>query len=133
VHRVDAEAGSGQVTAAADDLAVDGVDEVLDIFLRYGYSSNDVESDPELDITRHAGRSFLVRTGQYAWHVAVASGEPEQIVLVRDAAPGQVTVSGEPSELLLWLWGRRPDAAVSIVGDPAAAAALRDLLSVATQ
>lgn len=132
VHRVDAESGSGQLTAAADDLAIDGIDEVLDIFMRFGYSSNDVASDPDLDISRHAGRSFLVRTGPYAWHVAVASGEPEQIVLERESGPAQVTISGEPSELLLWLWGRRPDGAVSIAGEPAAAAALRDLLAIAT-
>ena len=133
VHRVDAESASGQVTPADDELAVDGIDEVLDVFLRYGYSDNDVAADPDLDITRHAGRSVLVRTGPYAWHVAVASGEPEQIVLSREGGPAQATISGEPSELLLWLWGRRPDGAVSIAGDPGAAAALRDLLSIATQ
>jgi uncharacterized protein (TIGR03083 family) len=133
VHRVDAESASGQMTHADDELAVDGIDEVLDVFLRYGYSDNDVDTDPDLDITRHAGRSVLVRTGPHAWHIAVASGEPEQIVLRREGGPAQVTVSGEPSELLLWLWGRRPDAAVAIAGDPGAAAALRDLLSIATQ
>ena len=51
------------------------------------------------------------------------------MALVRDAATGQVmgyvrrsgdaVVSGEPSELLLWLWGRRPDSAVSQEGDTA--------------
>jgi uncharacterized protein (TIGR03083 family) len=132
VHRVDAEAASGQVTAVEDDLAVDGIDEVLDLFLRFDFDSNDVAAEPDLDITRHAGRSVLVRTGRHAWHVGVASGEPEQIVLLREPAPAQATVSAEPSELLLWLWGRRPDAAVTVSGDQAAAAALRDLLSVVT-
>ena len=80
------------------------------------------------------GRSFLVRTGPYAWQVAVdVRRAAEQIVLRREGGPAQATISGEPSELLLWLWGRRPDAAVAIAGDPAAAAALRDLLSIATQ
>ena len=133
VHRVDAEAAAGQVTPVDDDLAVDGIDEVLDIFLRYGFSATDVAADPDLDVTRHAGRSVLVRTGPHAWHLAVASGEPEQVVLTREARPAQATVSAEPSELLLWLWGRRPDSAVTITGDPAAAAALRDLLVLATQ
>jgi hypothetical protein len=44
-----------------------------------------------------------------------------------------VTASGEPSELLLWLWGRRPDSAVTLHGDPAAIAAWRALLARATQ
>src|SRR6266702_6070343 len=120
IHRVDAETASGQVTAVETDLALDGVDEVLDVFLRYGFSSNDVAADPDLDVTRHMDRTVLVRTGSYAWHVAVASGAPEQIVLGREPAPAQATVSAEPSELLLWLWGRRPDLAVTIHGDPAA-------------
>jgi uncharacterized protein (TIGR03083 family) len=132
VHRVDAETASAQVTAVEDDLAVDGIDEVLDLFLRFDFASNDVAAEPELDISRHAGRTVLVRTGSHAWHVAVASGAPEQIVLQRGPAPAQATVSAEPSELLLWLWGRRPDAAVTVTGEVAAAAALRDLLSVVT-
>ena len=133
VHRVDAETAAGQVTPVDDDLAVDGIDEVLDVFLRFGFSSNDVSADPDLDLSRHAGRSVLVRTGPHAWHLAVAAGEPEQVVLTRQASPAQATVSAEPSELLLWLWGRRPDPAVTITGDRTAAAALRDLLVLATQ
>ena len=46
---------------------------------------------------------------------------------VRDLVPGQVsvtafgaTVSGGPSDVLLWMWGRLPDAAVSVSGDPVA-------------
>ena len=133
VHRVDAETAAGQVLPVADDLAVDGVDEVLDVFLRHGFSTKEAAADPDLDLSRHADRSVLVRTGPHAWHVAVAYGEPEQVVLTRTGSPAQATVSGEPSELLLWLWGRRPDSAVAIAGDPAAAAALRDMLSLATQ
>ena len=39
-------------------------------------------------------------------------------------------VAGEPSDLLLWLWGRAPSAAVEVNGDEAA---LRELLRAATQ
>jgi len=42
-------------------------------------------------------------------------------------------VSGEPSELLLWLWGRRPDSAVTVEGDAELLAGFRARLKVVTQ
>ncbi len=129
VHRVDAEAAAGVVTAVDDDLATDGVDEVLDLFLRYALGD-----DPDEDVTGHDGLTALVRTGPYAWHVGVRAGDPAgQVVLRREGAPAQVTVAGEPSELLLWLWGRRPDTAVTVQGSAPAAAGLRALLERGTQ
>lgn len=129
VHRVDAESASDQVTAAADDLAVDGIDEVLHLFLSYA-----IGEDPEEELDPHLGQSLLVRTGPWAWHVAVDFTDPaDRIPLTRSARPAKATVSGEPSELLLWLWGRRPDSAVSIQGDPAALASFRTLLKRGTE
>ena len=128
VHRVDAESACRQVTAAADDLAVDGVDEVLELFLSYA-----VGQDPTEDVDAHDGRSLRVRTGSWAWQVAVRAGDPaDKIPLQRTSAPAQATVSGEPSELMLWLWGRRPDSAVTVDGDSGAVAAVRDLLARGT-
>ena len=128
VHRVDAESASGQVTAVADDLAVDGIDEVLEVFLSYGLGQ-----DPDPDIEAFAGRSVRIRTGSWAWQASVDKADTaNRIPLQRIPAPAQVTVSGEPSELLLWLWGRRPDSAVTVDGDAEAAAAMR-LLALGTQ
>jgi uncharacterized protein (TIGR03083 family) len=129
VHRVDAESASGQVTAAPDDLAVDGIDEVLDLFVSFA-----IGEDPEEDLAAYLGRSLLVRTGASAWRVRVDETDPaHRIPVERGAGPAQATVSGEPSELLLWLWGRRPDTAVTSHGDPAAVAAWRELLVRGTQ
>jgi uncharacterized protein (TIGR03083 family) len=129
VHRVDAEAASGQVTAAADDLAVDGIDEVLDLFLSWSLGG-----DPDEALDAADGRSLRVRTGPWAWQVSVdAAAAEHRIPLVRTADPAQATASGEPSELLLWLWGRRPDSAVTLHGDPAAVAAMRGLLARSTE
>jgi uncharacterized protein (TIGR03083 family) len=129
VHRVDAEAAGDQITASADDLAVDGIDEVLDLFLRYSLGE-----DPDEDLVADDGRSLLVRTGPWAWHVSVdGTDRGHKIRLVRSGGAAEATVSGEPSELLLWLWGRRPDSAVTVHGDPAAVDAWRALLVRATQ
>jgi uncharacterized protein (TIGR03083 family) len=129
IHRVDAEAAADDITSIDDDLAVDGVDEVLDLFARFG-----VGDDPSEDVSAWDGRSWLVRTGPRAWHLDVRASDPDgQIRLRRDSGPADAVVTGEPSELLLWLWGRRPDAAVSVQGTSASAAELRALLAHATQ
>jgi uncharacterized protein (TIGR03083 family) len=122
VHRVDVESALDEVTPVPDDLAVDGVDEVLKVFL----TSEDWSEAP-LD---GPGRTAEVRTGDRGWRVQL---EKDRVVVDEEPGAVDVTVTGEPSELLLWLWGRRPEAAVRISGDPEAAAALRGRLVLATQ
>ena len=89
VHRVDVQLASGSADPVDAELARDGIDEVVSVFLPRG-------------------------------------GEPVPVD-VRDLVSGQVsvtafgaTVSGGPSDVLLWMWGRLPDAAVSVSGDPVA-------------
>lgn len=122
VHRVDIEAGYGVVSPVDHDMALDGVDEVLDWFL--AFQAEDVGPDGP-------GRgTVLVRTGDQVWRVVLTADDVE---LIR--APGQADalVTGEASELLLWLWGRRPDSAVVIEGDTALVAAMRARLAVVTE
>lgn len=129
IHRVDAEAAVGAVTAADEALAIDGIDEALHLFLSYA-----IGEDPDEDIGTYAGRSLQVRTGSWAWQVTVDLTDPvDKIPFTRGAKPAQATVSAEPSELLLWVWGRRPDSAVTLHGDPAAVSDFRELLVRGTQ
>ena len=129
VHRVDAEAAVGMVTSADEQLAIDGIDEALHLFLSYA-----IGEDPDEDIDTYAGRSLQVRTGSWAWQVTVDLTDPvDKIPFTRGAKPAQATVSAEPSELLLWVWGRRPDSAVTLHGDLAAVSDFRELLVRGTQ
>ena len=110
------------VTPVADDLAVDGIDEVLDWFLRY--QNEDVGPDGP-------GRGTVaVRTGDHIWRTTLTADEAQ---LSREPGASQAVVSGEPSELLLWLWGRRPDSAVTREGDGDLLTAFRGRLRVVTQ
>ncbi|MGH8968448.1 MAG: maleylpyruvate isomerase family mycothiol-dependent enzyme [Actinomycetes bacterium] len=122
VHRVDVESAFDGVTPVDDDLAVDGIDEVLDWFL--AYQAEDVGPDGP-------GRGTVaVRTGDHIWRVALTADDVE---LSREPGPADAVASGEPSELLLWLWGRRPDSAVTTEGDAELLGALRERLRVVTQ
>jgi uncharacterized protein (TIGR03083 family) len=122
VHRVDVESGFDAVSPVADDLAVDGIDEVLDWFLRY--QNADVGPDGP-------GRGTVaVRTGDHIWRSTLTADEAQ---LSREPGPADAVVSGEPSELLLWLWGRRPDSAVAREGDEDLLRAFRERLRVVTQ
>jgi uncharacterized protein (TIGR03083 family) len=122
VHRVDVESGLDVVTPVDDDLAIDGIDELLDLFLRY--QNEDVGPDGP-------GRGTVaVRTGDHIWRSTLTADEAQ---LDREPGPADALVSGEPSELLLWLWGRRPDSAVTREGDAELLAGFRERLRVVTQ
>jgi uncharacterized protein (TIGR03083 family) len=122
VHRVDVESAFDEVTPVDDALAVDGVDEVLDWFL--SYQADEVGPDGP-------GRGTVaVRTREHLWRVTLA---PDDVVLERERGPAQALVTGDPSELLLWLWGRRPQAAVAVEGDRSAIDGMRARLQVVTQ
>jgi hypothetical protein len=122
VHRVDVESAFEAVTSVADDLAVDGVDEVLDLFLVY--QAEDVGPDGP-------GRGTVaVRTGENIWRLTLSA---DDVALSREPGATDAVVSGEPSELLLWLWGRRPDSAVLLEGDGELLTGFRARLKVVTQ
>jgi uncharacterized protein (TIGR03083 family) len=122
VHRVDVESGYDAVTPVDDALAVDGIDEVLDWFL--SYQAEDVGPNAP-------GRGTVaVRTGGRIWRLRLT---PDAVEVAREPGPADAVVSGEPSELYLWLWGRRPDTAVGLEGDDELLAGLRARLHVVTQ
>jgi hypothetical protein len=75
------------------------------------------------------GTAVVAADGR-AWQVVMS---PDQITVGDVTGDAEVRITGEPSDLLLWLWGRAPDPAVRVAGDPAVARRLRDRLSLATQ
>lgn len=122
VHRVDVQSAVGAATPVDPELATDGVDEVLTLMLAGDWS------DQPTDIG--AGRRVEVATGGRSW---VVSLQPE-LVEVEPAgdAEADAGVSGEPSDVLLWLWGRGGEDTVTFTGERAAARALRERLALAT-
>lgn len=133
VHRVDAELAAGDPTPVDGELAIDGIDEVLVMFLGWGIGKWSGEpaiadllsgADGRHAEIRSGGESFLVRPTHAGVDVLRSAGDDR----IADRA---LTVNGDPSAVLLWLWGRLDDSAVQIDGDPAFRTRLRDLLAQA--
>jgi hypothetical protein len=133
IHRVDAELGTGQsVAAVPDDLAVDGIDELLRVFVAFAVSdwaqffTDILDSSP--------GRRFTIRTDGAAWRVRTGPGR----FTVEDGADeaADVTISGPPTAVLRWVWNRTgsDDAtAVTVEGAPEALDELQRCITTATQ
>lgn len=132
IHRVDAEQAAGRTIAPIpDDLAEDGIDELLRCFLEYGSRRWHEEFVDALATVEGGtvqiatpGRSWLVWAERDGIHV--------------DEAPDggrkpDAVVRGRPHDVLLRLWHRATDEAVLVSGDPAALNELRTLTTVATQ
>jgi uncharacterized protein (TIGR03083 family) len=135
IHRIDAEQAAGlPVTPVPDDLAVDGVDEVLKRFLAYD-SVHWPDEFSQMKGGHLAGEgsrdAIVVVAGQAAWTVRPSPRE----VLIEDG-PGdhpRVTIQAAPEEMLRWLWGRTGDDAVRVTGDQEWADYLRRMLDEVTQ
>lgn len=118
MHRYDLEqAGGGRTSPFDEDLAVDGIDEVLSVMLGRGRA--DPEASGAVVRVESAGRSWSVTLDRLAARLdrAPATG----------SEPGAAAISGDPEEILLWLWGRGP--LPSTAGQDAAIAELRDRLA----
>lgn len=122
VHRVDAELAAGQPTAIDADLATDGVDEVLRLMLEGDWSE-----DPEDALT---GQRVAIETGGRRWQVMLDRGA---VSVSEGDGAADALVTGDPSDVLLWLWGRAPDDEVSKAGDTELHRLLRERLVMATQ
>ncbi|HVX70185.1 MAG TPA: maleylpyruvate isomerase family mycothiol-dependent enzyme [Mycobacteriales bacterium] len=105
VHRADASAAAGRAVEFSDDLAHDGIDETL-----RGFGARPRAFEP--------GSIWLQPGDGPSWRIDL---HEEGLTAATDApATGcDVTVSGTPSQVYLWLWNR--PATVEITGEPAVA------------
>lgn len=125
VHRMDVQSAVGlPLDPVADDVAEDGIDEVLSLWLGHRLDVLGVRGTrPSAVAIRAGGRAWTARTGP----------EPATADL---AAPGERAdgeVAGAPVQVYRWLWGRIPDREVETSGDHDAIAQLWALLRLATK
>lgn len=118
VHRADVELALGTPGPLDNRQALDGIDEALTVLLPGRYDGRKRDAA--------AGRTIGVNTARHHWRVTL---HPGGIAVSHDPGFADAAVSGEPAELLLYLWGRRPGTIVSRTGDHVVLAAFRTRLA----
>lgn len=128
VHRVDVEAAYDMVTPIDAELATDGVDEVLMLFLAGDWADHPVEEGD--------GKVIDILAGGRIWRITLEVLE----VGCLEQAPGRAlpdiadaSISGDSSDVLLWLWGRGRPEHLTVTGDAELAEVLRRRMELATQ
>jgi uncharacterized protein (TIGR03083 family) len=110
IHRWDTDAAQGREFSVAPDIAADGVDEYLDVFVAASRAGTAAPAGPTI------GFECSDRPDRW-WLDLSAPGDRE---LTRDPRDATVRIRGTAQALLLSLWGRVPlsDAAgVEVVGE----------------
>ncbi|NRQ35663.1 maleylpyruvate isomerase family mycothiol-dependent enzyme [Nonomuraea sp. NN258] len=126
VHRVDAElAQRVPIAPIPDDLAIDGIDEVLVTMLAF-YTGKWPEDFGDR-LTRDP-RAVAIEAGPGRWTVRPAKTGVEVIA----DGPAAASVAGRPQDVLLWSWRRASGDALTFGGDRAPADLLRELLGEVT-
>lgn len=129
IHRIDAELAAGVASRPVpDDLALDGIAEVLDLFLAWPSTKWTEEYEAVLE-PKTAGSVGIAAGGRH-W---LLSWLPSGVVTAEPGrAAADAEISGTPEEVLRWLW-RRSDMPLAVTGDQTKVEQLRRLLGAATQ
>jgi hypothetical protein len=139
IHRVDAELAAGaQHRPIPEDLAVDGVDEFLNVCLAYGsLIYPDEFAEP---LSSFEGDGVVVKAGGAAWLVTLnrdvitTTRLPSGDGAATDRGTAAVaTVNADPATMVQWLWRRVGEHSVTIEGAPTVAAKLHEILGIAAQ
>lgn len=127
VHRVDVQAAAGGWVDPIDhQVALDGIDELL--FLWFSHRLG------ELRMFSPQDGAVALSAGDRCWLAIFERGRClARRVDDAEARSADAMVSGNPTEVYLWSWGRLPDQSVRISGDQEAVGQLWTLLRPATQ
>ncbi len=110
VHRWDAESavhGPDGAGAVPDDLALDGIDELV------GWLAWPWDDVPQ---PAAAGQRVLVSTADAGWIVTLHPTRVE-VAAAGESPDADALLAGDPSGLLLHLWGRPGEHGIAAVGD----------------
>lgn len=126
IHRVDAELGAGvSIAEIPEDLALDGIDELVHAFLEYGSAT--WPDDFEDVLAGADGRAVRVNAAGASWVI-----RPTKAGVQTRADEIAAEVSGAPTEVLLWLWNRAGEGSVKVSGDVEAVTLLKRVLVAGT-
>ena len=109
IHRVDGEQAHDDVTLIDDDLATDGIDEILKVTVAGPWWAERVQTEHPVEAR------VAIESGGHRWLCDV---QRQSITVADDpSTPAAATVSGTPDAVFRWLWGRADDGEVTFTGD----------------
>ncbi len=111
IHRWDAQLAVGDPDPIPTEQAVDGVDELFEVFLGPWAKARGIVGDGE-SVHLHATDADEIEGGE--WTVTFV---PAGVDLERAHAKAQMAAKGTASDLLLFSWNRRP-VELDVFGDP---------------
>jgi uncharacterized protein (TIGR03083 family) len=137
VHRYDVQGAAGMTPDdVPEDVALDGIDEVLTLWFEHRLSVLGVSGTRDKVVSvRAGGMEWLARAGMGPGLTSTRRPGDEPRADNGQGAAEEVhaVVSGSAMQVYLWLWGRRPDRAVQFDGSRDAIAQLWALLRLATR
>lgn len=138
VHSIDAELVLGEPGPIPDDLAEDGIDEVLGKFAATSPDWGRFDpSGPVVTIRSSGGRSWRVQLGRFSGTSPQGEVIDEPDFEPVPSVPGMTSepalVEADAADLLLWLWGRRDSSVLTADTDDTVATALREALEANMQ
>jgi uncharacterized protein (TIGR03083 family) len=108
VHRFDAQSAAGAASPIDAELAADGIDEFLTVFVaRFGTDVATAGETLHFHCTDVDGEWLVQREG-------------DELRITREHAKGDVAARGSASDLFLFVWGRVPAERLEVFGDEAA-------------
>lgn len=128
IHRVDAEQAHGPVSPIDTDLALDGIDEILNLFIGGVEDWGTLEMRDETVRLSADGRVWTVRSAAFS---GTSPGGREYRDLQMfvpshgDDLP-DATIEGDAAAVDLWLWGRGTLDELVVIGDTGIVSLLRE-------
>jgi uncharacterized protein (TIGR03083 family) len=98
VHRADTDAATGREFSVPSEIAADGVDEFLDVFVAASRGMNDAPAGPTI--------AFECADRSDTWWLDLS--EQGGRVVSRETLPASARIRGAARDLLLIVWGRIP-------------------------
>lgn len=102
VYRSDVDLAQGQTFSVDSEIAADGVDENLDVFVGAARATNDSPSGPTI------GFECTDRDDRWWLDLSVRGDR----TVSREARPASLRIRGTAEQLLLFVWGRPPSSGI---------------------
>ena len=136
IHRVDAEQSFGEVSPIDENLAGDGVDEIISVMLTGLPDWASFDGTGQSICLSIPGRSWSLEEGRFSGTSPATGNTYEDLLAFESAEPRPdiaTSISGDAAAMDLWLWGRGPLEDLSVEGKPELAETLRQAAKEATQ